>query len=101
MPDFKGCIVCGQMEGNFHFQQGEGYCSECYNLGYKINENQFICNGCLEKSVKQMKDEYNTAYEDLYICYKSGQISEPQWQEHLRDNDGLRDYLKYETDYYD
>ena len=95
MSDFKGCIVCGKSQGVFYFQQGEGYCSECFNSGYRINDNQFICNNCLEKSVKQMKDEYNTAYEDLYTCYKSGQISEPQWQEHLREDDDLRDYLKY------
>jgi hypothetical protein len=27
------------------------------------------------------------AYADLFLCYKSGQISERQWQEHLKDAD--------------
>jgi hypothetical protein len=27
----------------------------------------------------------NSYYENLLICYRSGQISEYQWQQHLKD----------------
>lgn len=35
----------------------------------------------------------NTRYADLLACYRSGQISEAQWKEHLRD-EVFRRWLK-------
>ena len=36
----------------------------------------------------------NEQYELLWQCYKSGQISEKQWQEHLKEDPDLVDYLR-------
>lgn len=37
-----------------------------------------------------------TAYELLLACYRSGQVSERQWQEHLQD-EGFRKWLEDNT----
>lgn len=33
-------------------------------------------------------------YEDIYASYKSGQVSERQWQEHLKDS-GFKEWLSH------
>lgn len=32
-----------------------------------------------------MADAASSRYADILACYRSGQMSEAQWQEHLRD----------------
>ena len=94
MFKFEGCIICGTLNGTFYFTDGKGYCENCRDFNIKVKE-PFICNNCLNKNT----EELDIIYDNLYICYKSGQINEQQWQEHLEEDDKLRYYLKYKYDY--
>ena len=35
--------------------------------------------------IASMERKQSSAYAHTLACYRSGQISEPQWQEHLKD----------------
>jgi hypothetical protein len=44
--------------------------------------------------MEQTKKFNNQDYELLWQCYKSGQMSEKQWQDHLKNDDGFLEWLR-------
>lgn len=42
-------------------------------------------NCCMAGTMQRRETNYNMNYALLLECYRSGQITEAQWQEHLKD----------------